>query len=244
MMPNAMDVAIKSMMEDAVTQAVTALSAKHGFELDVALRDLNLSELKLVRKRGPSPKAEKKSKGKKASADKPKKKRGTNGYLQFSHEHRAEVRTELEAKLAEGAKLPPQDVVTELGARWRAASAEEQTIWNDKAKEINAANSAATSAASSETSTPVLSEDEAPVEKASEKKEKKKKKPSGYILYITAKSAEVKAKLVSELAEGEKMPNLMAAVAAVWQAESEEVKAEWNAKAKTKAEAEDKTEAE
>jgi len=236
-MPNAMDLAIKSMMEDAVTQAVTALSAKHGFELDVALRDLNLGELKLVRKRGPSPKAEKKSKGKKASADKPKKKRGTNGYLQFSQEHRAEVRAELESKLEEGAKLPPQDVVTELGARWKAASAEEQTIWNDKAKEINdAASSVATSAASSETSSPALSEDDTPVEK-------KKKKPSGYILYGGAKRAEVKEKLMSELAEGEKMPNLLAAVAAAWKAESEEVKAEWNAKAKLKAEAEDETEA-
>jgi hypothetical protein len=236
MMPNAMDLAIKSMMEDAVTQAVTALSAKHGFELDVALRDLNLGELKLVRKRGPSPKAEK-SKGKKASADKPKKKRGTNGYLQFSDAHRPEVRSEMEGKLEEGAKLAPQDVVKELGARWKAASAEEQTIWNDKAKEINdAASSVATSAASSETSSPALSEDDTPVEK-------KKKKPSGYILYGGAKRAEVKEKLMSELAEGEKMPNLMAAVAAAWKAESEEVKAEWNAKAKLKAEAEDETEA-
>ena len=236
MMPNAMDLAIKSMMEDAVTQAVTALSAKHGFELDVALRDLNLGELKLVRKRGPSPKAEK-SKGKKASADKPKKKRGTNGYLQFSDAHRPEVRSEMEGKLEVGAKLAPQDVVKKLADRWKAASAAEQTIWNDKAKEINdAASSVATSAASSETSSPALSEDDTPVEK-------KKKKPSGYILYGGAKRAEVKEKLMSELAEGEKMPNLMAAVAAAWKAESEEVKAEWNAKAKAKSEAEDETEA-
>ncbi len=51
MMPSSFDDAIRSMCTEAVNQAVASLAAKHGFDAEEALRDLNLGELKLVRKR-------------------------------------------------------------------------------------------------------------------------------------------------------------------------------------------------
>ena len=40
--------------------------------------------------------------------------------------------------LADGEKLKPSQVVTELGARWKALPAHAQQEWNDKAKSKNA----------------------------------------------------------------------------------------------------------
>ena len=159
MMPNTMELAIKAMVEDAVTQTVTTLSKKHGFDQEEALRDLDLSGIKFVRKRGPSPKSEKKKK----TTDKPKTKRGTTGYIEFGRAERPAVKEELTKGLAEGEKLSPQDTVRErLVLGWRALSKDEQAVWNDKAKEIK-------SAATSEASSPAESDEE-----ASEKKEEKK----------------------------------------------------------------------
>ena len=234
MMPNTFELSIKSMMEDAVTQAVASLAEKHGFDQEEALRDLNLGDLKLVRKRGPSPKGEK-VKGKKAPADKPKTKRGTNGYILFSKEERPSAKAHLESELGEGEKLTPQATITELGARWKALSEEERAVWNAKAKEVN---SAATSAASSAN----VSDDEAEVETKKEvkkeaKKEaapKEKKKPNGYLSWASENRAAIKAELKAKLADDEKVtgPQFMAAVAAAWKALPEEERAEWNEKAK------------
>ena len=84
MMPSTIDTTIRGMCEDAVTQAVTSAGLRrHGFDADEALRDLNLGDLKIVRKRGPSPTGEKKTKSK-AKSDKPKQKRGKTGYLLYA----------------------------------------------------------------------------------------------------------------------------------------------------------------
>ena len=235
MMPNAMDLALKSMMEDAVTQAVSALSEKHGFDLEDALRDLNLNEIKLVRKRGPSAKSEKK--GKKASADKPKTKRGTNGYQVFSKEVRAEVKSDLEKAAEEGVKVTPQQVQTELGSRWSALSDEEKAVYNTKATEIN---SAASSLVASEAS----SDEDAPKEKAKkEPKEKKSKKPTGYRLFVNSIRPSIKEKMI---ADGEKVtgPALLSAGAAEWKKLTDAEKAVWNEKAKSESDSEGDSSAE
>ena len=239
MMPNSFELSIKTMLEDAVTQAVVSLAEKHGFDEEEALRDLNISDMKLVRKRGPSPKTEK-VKGKKASADKPNTKRGTTGYIMFSKDERPAAKLHLENELEDGTKLKPQDTIRELGSRWKALSTEEQSVWNEKAKDTN---SAASSLVSSDVgSLPASDEEDAPVEKKiTKKKEKKvdaepkeKKKPSGYLMFATDARPSIKAKLLEDLADGEKVPGpaLMAAVAAAWKALDDDERKSWNNKAK------------
>ena len=65
-----------------------------------------------------------------AEEEKPKKKR-TSGYLLYSADTREAVKTKL---TTDGAKLKNQDIMTELGAMWKALSEQERTKWNDKAK--------------------------------------------------------------------------------------------------------------
>ena len=82
----------------------------------------------------PVPDAKKKAKAVKKEVvsddEKPKKKR-TSGYLLYS----ADKRDAVKAKLTAGdAKLKNQDIMTELGAMWKALSDEDRAVWNDKAK--------------------------------------------------------------------------------------------------------------
>ena len=140
MMPAAFDDAIRAMCSEAVTQAVTALAAKHGFDVEEALRDINVGDLKLVRKRGPSPKTEKvksvakKSKKSDNTDGKVKTKRAKTGYLMFQADARSATKDELTADLGEGEKLKPQSVVIAIAAKWKAISEDERAIWNAKAK--------------------------------------------------------------------------------------------------------------
>jgi len=134
-MPAAFDESIRAVCSEAVQQAVAALAEKYSFDADEAIRELDLGELKIQRKRGPAPKkpvakADKKTKVKDES--KPKKRQ--TGYLLFSQEMRAEVRAELEAELEEGEKLKPQTVVTHLAGLWKALDDDEKAEWNEKAK--------------------------------------------------------------------------------------------------------------
>ena len=132
-MPAAFDQAVREMCGEAVSQAVAALAEKYGFDQDEALRDLNLGELKLARKRGPSPKKEtEKSVSKKAKEDKPK--RAKTGYLLYADSCRSEVQQELAAQLGEEEKLKPQEVVKAIAARWKGLADETKAIWNEQAK--------------------------------------------------------------------------------------------------------------
>ena len=135
MMPNQIESAIRDMCADAMSQAVAALAEKYGFDAEEANRFLSSSDVKIVRKRGPSPKketdAKKESKAKADKTDKPK--RGKTGYLLYADEVRAEVKAELEAALAEGEKLKPQDVVKAIAARWKDEDEETRAEWNVKA---------------------------------------------------------------------------------------------------------------
>ena len=239
MMPNSFELSIKTMLEDAVTQAVVTLAEKHGFDEEEALRDLNISDMKLVRKRGPSQKTEK-VKGKKASADKPKTKRGTTGYILFSKDERPAAKLHLENDLEDGTKLKPQDTIRELGSRWKALSSEEQSVWNEKAKETNSASSSPVT--SDVGSVAASDEEDAPIEKKITKKKdkkadaepKEKKKPSGYLMFAADARPSIKAKLLKDLADGEKVPGpvLMAAVAAAWKALDDDERKSWNDKSK------------
>ena len=141
MMSPQIESAIHNMCSDAMTQAVNALAEKYGFDVEEANRFLAASDVKIVRKRGPSPKKEKDAKQKADTADRPK--RTKTGYLLYADEVRAEVKAELMAEIGEDQKLKPQDVVKAIAARWKAEDAEVKAEWNSKAK------------------TPVASDDEA-----------------------------------------------------------------------------------
>ena len=157
MMPTQIESAIREMCTDAMSQAVAALAEKYGFDAEEANRFLTNSDVKIVRKRGPSPKKDEVKKDSKPKADKTDKpKRGKTGYLLYADEVRAEVKAELDAELGEDDKLKPQDVVKAIAARWKAEDQEVRDEWNAKAK------------------TPVTSDDEAePKTKAEAKAEAK-----------------------------------------------------------------------
>ena len=122
------------MCSDAVNQAVAALAAKYGFDAEEALREVNGGEVKLVRKRGPSPKrdTEKSVKKQKKVADKPK--RAPTGYLVFQKYIRPETVEEMTLLLEDGEKLKPQAVVKAIAAKWQDLSGEERAGWMTKAK--------------------------------------------------------------------------------------------------------------
>ena len=136
MMPQQIEVAIREMCSDAMSQAVAALAEKYGFDQEEANRFLAASDVKIVRKRGPSPKPDKESKKetkpKAEKSDKPK--RGKTGYLLYADEVRAEVKAELLANLGEDEKLKPQDVVKAIAAKWKAEDEDVRAEWNAKAK--------------------------------------------------------------------------------------------------------------
>ena len=67
--------------------------------------------------------------------DKPKKKRGPNGYILFSNANRDEVKE----KLHVGDEKPKNtEVMKELAQMWQTLDATEKAEWNAKAKETNA----------------------------------------------------------------------------------------------------------
>ena len=82
-------------------------------------------------------KKSKKSKDEPSSEDedKPKKKRGPNGYILFSNANRDEVKE----KLHVGDEKPKNtEVMKELAQMWQTLDANEKAEWNAKAKESNA----------------------------------------------------------------------------------------------------------
>ena len=83
------------------------------------------------------PKKSKKSKDEPSSEDedKPKKKRGTNGYILFSNANRDDVKE----KLHVGEEKPKNtEVMKELATMWQSLDATEKAKWTAKAKETNA----------------------------------------------------------------------------------------------------------
>ena len=237
MMPAAFQGAIQSMCEDAIGQAIKALSEKYGFDSDEARRELKLGKIQVKA-------AASKGSSKKDSAEKPKSKRGKTGYLLYTGELRAEVKAEMEAELADGEKLKPQNVVTKLAARWKELSDDEKAEWNEKAKEANSESETSdTEVAEKSNKETKKAAAEKPkketkkAEKKAEDAEAKPKKKNGYLAYSKEMRAEVKEALEAELEEGEKLKPqaIIQELAAQWKALSDEEKAEWTAKANTPA---------
>lgn len=237
MMPSAIQGAIQAMCEDAIGQAVTALSTKYGFDAAEAQRELNLGKIQI---KGGATNA---SPGKKATdPDKPK--RGPTGYLLYTKELRPEVKAEMEADLADGQKLKPQDVVTALAARWKALDDDEKATWNAKAKSPPSSDDEAAAPAAAP---PAAKKDTKKDTKKATKKETKKdvaessdapkKRQSGYLLFGKEMRAEIKEALEAELEDGVKLkPSaVISEIAAQWKNLSDDEKAEWNDKANSPA---------
>ena len=145
MMPQQIDYAIREMCGDTMTQTVAALAEKYGFDVDEANRFLDSGGIKLVRKRGPSPKNEKETKArgktkKDSGDDKPKTKRGKTGYLLYADEMRAEIKKTLISDLDDGEKLKPQAVVVAIAAAWKEEDQDVRDEWNAKAKNLKSSS--------------------------------------------------------------------------------------------------------
>ena len=249
--PTSLQTALVTVSNAAVSHAIAQLAEKYVFDAEEAGRDLKIPDVNF--------KPGKSSKGFKKNGE-PKKKRGTTGYLIFSKETREQVKKEMEAELGEGEKLQPKLVVKRLAELWKGLTGDEQAVWNKKATEVNeAAESAsatdsgsesAASDAASDTSDKPKSKPKAivPVKKvektekakgkdkaksAADDEPKKKRAANAYLVWANANRAEVKAQMLDELEEGEKLKptDVTKQLAANWKALSDEVKAEWKAKA-------------
>ena len=137
-MPAAFDQAVKEMCEQSIDQAVKALAAKYGFDVEEAKRELG--ELKLERKRGPAPKAKKEKSVKKDKeaneAKEAKKPRAKTGYLLFADHVRDQVKEGLMAELEEGTKLTGKAVVSAIAALWSEQDKETKEEWQARAKAL------------------------------------------------------------------------------------------------------------
>ena len=117
MMPPALELALTEMIADAMTQTVAKLSEKYEFDAEEAKLFLEFESVKIVHKRGPSPKkTEKKTKKEKKVKDPDAPKRAKSAYLLFCDSVRDEVK-------AENPDLSPQDVVRALALRWKEQKA-------------------------------------------------------------------------------------------------------------------------
>ena len=131
-MPREFDGAIQTIIQQAREKAVEALAEKYGFDAEEAQAFLVEGGIKVVKMRGPVPKAKKAVKAKKApKAEKPK--RAQTGYLLFSSEERESTKLVLTAELEEDQKLAPQLVVKELAKRWKALGEDERSYYNQLA---------------------------------------------------------------------------------------------------------------
>ena len=160
-MPNALNQALEDVAHQSMAAAARALAEKYEFPIEEAMRHLNLDELKLVKKRGPSPKsqaekdaakeekkaakkaakkAEKAEKKSGSSSDEEKPKRPKTGYLLYSAEVRDEVKSDLTEELEEGARLLGKHVISEIARRWKELPADEVAAWNEQAKKLTEAS--------------------------------------------------------------------------------------------------------
>ena len=179
MMPTQIESAIREMCTDAMSQAVSALADKYGFDADDANRFLAESDVKIVRKRGQSQKAEAGKNKVVAKSDKPK--RGKTGYLLYAEHVRADVKSQMEAELEDGEKLKPQEVIKRIATHWKALDDQDKAKWQLDAKAL-ASGSDEESVVSEPNEEPVSpvkkekKEDKQPLAPKKEKEKKKKKK--------------------------------------------------------------------
>ena len=247
-MPTAIQGAIQSMCEDAISQAINVLSNKYGFDVEEAQREVNLGKVQI---KTASTKATSKSSKNDTSE---KTKRGPTGYLLFSKEMRPKVKAELEQDLADGEKLKPQTVVTTLGQKWKDLTDEEKAVWNLKAKSDTNSGDESPACCAPTSPKPTKADKAEKAEKADKAEKGKKvekpksktkdtpessdapkKRQSGYLLFGKEMRAEIKAELEAALDEGEKLKPtaVVSEIATRWKALGDDEKNEWNDKAKT-----------
>jgi hypothetical protein len=112
-------------------------------QLAILLKDTKVPNNDVKTKKEPKSKESKESKESKKKAkdetssddeDKPKKKRGPNGYILFSNEKRDEVKEQLTT----GDEKPKNtEVMKQLALMWSELSVEEKAEWTAKAKASN-----------------------------------------------------------------------------------------------------------
>jgi len=87
-----------------------------------------------VKKSKKEPKTKKSKDDTSDDEDKPKKKRGPNGYILFSNGNREDVK----AKLFVGEEKPKNtEVMKQLAAMWSELGPDDKAVWTDKAKALN-----------------------------------------------------------------------------------------------------------
>ena len=127
-------------MSIAIMKSVSSLADHFGFDAEEAQRFLNMEGLSLepktkkkAEKAEKGPKKPKKAKAK-SESDEDKPKRKPTGYLMYTTAQRPVAKLALEAALAEGEKLKPQNVIVELAKMWKELSEQEQEVWKSTAK--------------------------------------------------------------------------------------------------------------
>ncbi len=129
-MSYAVENAIKEMMDKHAILCVRALADKYGFDPLEAMASLprtgSISPEPISKKAATAAKKAAAAAKKAAKADKPK--RAPTGYLMFCSAERPSIKQEYP-------DYKPQEIVRELGRRWKTAlSEEERQEWNDYAK--------------------------------------------------------------------------------------------------------------
>ena len=234
MMPHAIDLAYKQICTNAAAQAVNALAAKYGFDAEEASRFLKLDELKVVRKRGPSPKTEDKKAAEKAEKDEKKAVK------------KAEKLAEKAAKNAEKPEKKPKkkpvvEAVSEPVAQVDAVSdaeTEVEVAESEPEAEVEVAESESEPEAEVEVAEVEVAEVEVaesePVAEVAELEPKKakrtKKAPTGLIPYGKSVRAEVKSNLTLALVGDNKLTikAINAVINAQWCELDDATKDHWN----------------
>ena len=230
MMPHAIDLAYKQICTNAAAQAVNALAAKYGFDAEEASRFLKLDELKVVRKRGPSPKTEDKKAAEKAEKDEKKAVK------------KAEKLAEKAAKNAEKPEKKPKkkpvvEAVSEPEAEVAESEPEAEVAESEPEVDVEVAEVEAEVDAESEPE-PVAEVEVAEVEVAEvevaevepKKAKRTKKAPTGLIPYGKSVRAEVKSNLTLALVGDDKLTikAINAVINAQWCELDDATKDHWN----------------
>ena len=127
-----------SMTIEMVVARVEALEKQIALILKQGTSDAEPNKSKKAKKEDAKTKKTKKTNDDTSSddEDKPKKKRGTNGYIMFSKS----VRDEVIAKLNDGDDKPKNtEIMKQQALMWAQIGDAEKAVWNAKAKEANAA---------------------------------------------------------------------------------------------------------
>ena len=229
MMPHAIDLAYKQICTNAAAQAVNALAAKYGFDAEEASRFLKLDELKVVRKRGPSPKTEDKKAAEKAEKDEKKAVKKAEKLAEKAAKNAEKPEKKPKKKPVVEAVSEPEvevDAVSDAETEVEVAESEpeaEVEVAEVEVAEVDVAEVAEVEVAESE---PVAEVAEVEPKKA----KRTKKAPTGLIPYGKSVRAEVKSNLTLALVGDDKLTikAINAVINAQWCELDDATKDHWN----------------